>query len=168
MAAKVAGTWQVQDPIGVADLTNVDTTKQWELGRRCKARDVGSTAYGFGEFIYLAGVASVARGSVCLITDSWAVTLLTARDKGAVCVALSAVTAATSFGWFQIWGQGVALCDTVAANAACYIDGTNGRIDDAAVAGDAVQGMRTVTSDDTNTCVVAMASYPLVGDFDNA
>lgn len=168
MAAKVAGTWQVQDPIGVADLTTVDTVKQWELGQRCKARDVGSTAYGFGDFIYLKGVASVARGSVCLILDDYSVGLLAARDKGAVALALGAVDAATKFGWFQVRGMGVALCDTVAAAAPCYIDGTAGRIDDAAVAGDCVLGMRTNTADDTGTCVVTMASFPATADFDNA
>lgn len=168
MAAKTAGTWVVQQPIGVADLTNVDTVQQWPLGQRCRAWDNGSTAYGFGEFIYLKGAASVARGSVCLITDAFAVTLLTARDKGAVAVALGAVDAATKFGWFQIFGQGVALCDAVAAAAPCYIDGTNGRIDDAAVAGDQVIGMRTVTSDDTSTCVVNMGTYPATADYDNA
>lgn len=170
MAAKTAGTWVVQEPIGVqGDLATVDTTQAYPLGKRVKAYDASSTtAYGWGEFIYLAGAASVARGTVCLITDAWAVSLLTARDKGAVCLALAAVDAATKWGWFQIWGRGVALCDTVAANAACYIDGTNGRIDDAAVAGDCVLGMRTNTTDDTSTCLVTMATYPSVGDFDNA
>jgi hypothetical protein len=168
MAAKTAGTWAVQDPIGVADLTNVDTTAAWTLGKRCKAKDVGATAYGFGEFIYLAGVTSCARGSVVLIKDDFSTSLIAARDKGAVAVALAAVDASTKYGWFQILGQGVAACDTVAANAACYIDGTAGRIDDAAVAGDCVLGMRTVTADDTSTCVVCMATYPAVGDFDNA
>jgi hypothetical protein len=168
MAAKTAGTWQVLDPIGVADLTNVDTVQQWELGRRCKARDNGSTAYGFGEFIYCKGVASCARGSAVLISEAYAVTLLAARDKGAVGISLGAVDAATKWGWFQVLGTGVAACDTTAANAPLYIDGTAGRVDDAAVAGDCILGMRSVSSDDTGTCVVSMGTYPSVGDFDNA
>lgn len=168
MAAKVAGTWQVLEPIGIADLTNVDTTAAWPLGKRCKAQDKGTTGYGFGEFVYLSGVTSTVRGSVCLITDTFGTSLIAARAIGAVCVALAIVDATTKFGWYQVLGKAVAACDTVAANAPCYIDGTSGRIDDAVVAGDAVQGMRTVTSDDTGTCVVNMAGYPLVGDFDNA
>lgn len=168
MAAKTAGTWAPVFPGAIAPLTNIDTTQVYDLGYRCRAKDVGSTQYGWAEFIYLKGATSVARGSVCLITDAWLVTLIAARAIGAVCIALGAVDAATKFGWFQTLGQGVALCDTVAASAACYIDGTAGRIDDAAVAGDAVQGMRTVTSDDTGTCVVAMTGPCLVGDFDNA
>jgi hypothetical protein len=120
------------------------------------------------EFVYLSGVTSCARGSVCLITDGWGTSLIAARAIGAVCVSLGAVDASTKYGWFQVRGQAVALCDTVAAAAPCYIDGTSGRIDDLAVAGDAVQGMRTVTSDDTGTCVVNMTGPCLVGDFDNA
>lgn len=168
MAAKTAGTWAPYEPIGIADLTNVDTTQQYPLGLRCKAKDTGSTAYGQGEFVYLKGVTSCARGSVVLITDTWGTSLIAARAIGAVAVALAAVDASTKYGWFQIRGQAVAACDTVAANAACYIDGTAGRIDDAAVAGDAVQGMRTVTADDTSTCVVNMTGHCLVGDADNA
>lgn len=168
MAAKTAGTWAVQHPIGVADLTTVDTTKQWALGQKCRAFDVGSTGYGFGEFMYLSGVTSCARGSVCLVTDAFGTSLLAARDKGAVAVALGAVDASTKYGWFQVLGQGVALCDTTAANAPLYIDGTSGRVDDAAVAGDCILGMRSVSSDDTSTLVVCMGSYPAVGDFDNA
>jgi hypothetical protein len=168
MAAKTAGTWVALEPIGVGDLTTVGTTKLWPLGTKCKARDVGATAYGEGEFVYLAGVTSTARGSVVTITDTWGTALIAARATGAVAVALAAVDASTKFGWYQVRGQGVALCDTVAANLPCYIDGTSGRIDDAAVAGDQVIGMRTVSTDDTNTCVVHMAINPSVADFDNA
>lgn len=168
MAAKVAGTWQVLAPMGVGDLTTIDTTAAYRLGARCRAKDIGTTDYGDGDFIYLKGVASCARGSVCIIADDYSAVLIAARAIGAVCVSLGAVDAATKFGWFQVRGKAVALCDTVAAAAPCYIDGTSGRIDDAAVAGDAVQGMRTNTSDDTGTCVVTMASNCVVGDFDNA
>src|SRR3954463_9839351 len=107
MAAKTAGTWAAQHPIGVADLTTVDTTKQWALGQKCRAFDIGSTGYGFGEFMYLSGVTSCARGSVCLVTDAFGTSLLAARDKGAVAVALGAVDASTKYGWFQVLGQGV-------------------------------------------------------------
>lgn len=168
MAAKTAGTWAVTDRIGFGQLSDVDATARFAVGTRCKATDVGSTAYGPAEFIYLSGATSTVRGSVVLITDTYGTSLIAARAIGAVAVALAIVDASTKFGWYQILGKAVAACDTVAANAACYIDGTSGRIDDAAVAGDAVLGMRTVTSDDTGTCVVNMATYPAVGDFDNA
>jgi hypothetical protein len=153
--------------MGIADITVTGTTQLHALGTRCKALDTGSTGYGYGEFIYLLGAASTVRGSVVLIKDDYSTSLLAARDKGGVAVALSA-NVAGQYGWYQILGKGVAACDTVAANAACYIDGTNGRVDDAAVAGDQVIGMRTVTSDDTATCVVNMAVHPATADFDNA
>jgi len=168
MAAKTAGTWVSIDAtkVGINPDSTVGTTQLYPLGFKVKAKDVGSTAYGEGEFIYLEGVASTVRGSVVLITDDFATSLLAARDKGDVAVALGACVA-SNYGWYQIFGRGVAACDTVADQAACYIDGTNGRIDDAAVLGDAVMGMRTSSTDDTNTCVVYM-NYPKVGDFDNA
>lgn len=168
MAAKTAGTWVALTPAGYGAFTDVDTTARFPLGTRVKVKDVGSTQYGDGELIYLTGVTSTARGSVVSITDAYGTTLIAARVAGAAGLALAAVDATTKYGWYQVLGQGVAACDTVAANAACYIDGTAGRIDDAGVAGDQVVGMRTVTSDDTGTCVVCMATYPSTADFDNA
>lgn len=169
MAAKTAGTWAPYNEVGIADLTNIDTTAAYTLGKRCMAIDRGSTGYGFAEFIYLSGVASTARGSVVLISGAYGTTLVVARDKGGLGVALAAVTAATSFGWYQIKGTGVALCDSSVTNdAPLYIDGTAGRVDDTVVAGDLVIGMRAASTDDTNTCLVTMSVNPAVGDFDNA
>src|SRR5688572_15894710 len=129
MAAKTAGTWVVTEPMGVGDLSVTGTTQLHPLGTKCMAKDVGSTAYGLGEFVYLTGVTSTVRGSVVIITDTWGTALVAARSIGAVAVALSACDASTKYGWYQILGQGVAACDTVAANAPCYVDGTSGRID---------------------------------------
>ena len=167
MAAKTAGTWVALDKAGFGAFTDVDTAARFPLGTRCKVKDVGSTAYGLGELIYLLGVASTARGSVVTITDDYGTALITARAKGGVAIALAA-TVASTYGWYQILGKGVAACDTVADGAACYIDGTDGRIDDAAVAGDQIIGMQTSSTDDTNTCLVTMAVYPATADYDNA
>jgi hypothetical protein len=167
MAAKVAGTWRVQSEIGIGDLTQVDTTALYAIGKKVKAFDTGSTGYGYGEFVYWGGGTSVVANSVVNFVGDGTTLLVAARGKGAVGLGLSTVVG-TSFGWFQVLGKGVASCDTVAAGAACFIDGTSGRIDDAVVAGDCVLGMHTVTSDDTATCVVVMNAYPSTGDFDNA
>lgn len=172
MAAKTAATWAAVVPAGIGNFTDVDTTARFPLGMRVTVKDTGSTAYpGDAELIYLPGVASTARGSVVTISGAagtYTTTLIAARAIGDVAVALAAVTAATSFGWYQTRGVGVALCDAgVVDGAALYIDGTSGRIDDTVVAGDAVQGMRAASTDDTNTCLVVL-NYPKVGDFDNA
>lgn len=168
MAAYTVNTYQPTDRAGLNQaIGTVSSTKKHRLGETIHARDVSGTR-GDAKFIYVSGAANVAAGSVCLITDAYGLSLLTARDIGTVCLATAALVAST-YGWAQIEGQGVAACDTVAANAACYIDGTAGRIDDAAVAGDAVAGMRTVTADDTNTCVVMIGpGGARVGDTDNA
>lgn len=170
MAAKVAGTWAVIAPAGYGNLDQVDTTQRFPLGTRCRAKDTGATDYGEGEFIYLAGVTSCARGSVVTITTGHVAVLAVARAKGAVAWALGAVDAVTKWGWFQVRGKGVALCDaTIADGAPLYIDGTAGRCDDTAVAGDCIIGLIAASADDTNTIVVqAVSTYPATADFDNA
>lgn len=169
MAAKTAGDFQVLFPVGIGALTDVDTTARFALGTRCTAKDMGSTDYGFGEFIYLTGATSTARGSVVVISATYGTALVAARAVGRVALALGAVDASTKYGWYQIQGKGVALCDSgIDIDDILYIDGTSGRVDDTVVAGDAVQGMRAVTTDDTNTCVVNLTGSCLVGDFDNA
>jgi hypothetical protein len=170
MAAPTVGTWRATDLVGVGALTDVDTTAAWPLGTRIKAYDMGSNGYGVGEFVYLSGVTSCASGSVCLVTDTWGTSLIAARDKGAVCVALAAVDASTKYGWFQVRGKAVCLStDSASANLPMYIDaGNSGSIEDAAVAGDQVIGARSVAATDTNRTLVNLTTFPAVADFDNA
>ncbi len=168
MAAKTAGTWKVYERIGVGDLTDFGTTLLYPLGTRVKAWDTGSTAYGYGEFIYLEGCASVVRGDLVTINDNWLVARSVARAKGAVAVALSACVA-SNYGWFQILGRGVATSNTTIVDGTqAYFCGTAGMLDDDAVAGDAVIGMIISSTTDTATCVVTMTTYPATADFDNA
>lgn len=168
MAAKTAGTWMATMPVGINPSDTVGTTLLYPLGTKVKARDVGTTAYGDGEFIYLEGVASTVRGSVVFITSALATTLVVARSCGTVAVALGANAAASSYGWYQISGKGVAACDTTSDATPLYIDGTAGRVDDAAVAGDQVIGMRAASADDTSTLVFSAPNGMYVADFDNA
>lgn len=168
MAAKVAGDWKALKNVGINPDATFGTTQLYPLGFKVKARDVGTTAYGDGEFIYLEGVPSTVRGSVVFITDEYATVLVVARSMGVVAVSLSANAAAASYGWYQLSGKGVAACDTTADAAALYIDGTAGRVDDAAVAGDAIIGMRSASADDTSTLVFSAPSGMYVADFDNA
>ena len=72
-------------------IDETSTTKKLPLGTRVEARDVASTDYGVGEFIYLEGVASTVVGSVVLIDqDDFSTSLATANDVGYLAVAMSA------------------------------------------------------------------------------
>lgn len=98
---------------------------------------------GAGEFIYLKGVASTALGSVVIYNPSdFSTALATANDVGPIATAMAATVASTK-GWYQIQGKGVAKVLTgFADNADCYLTATPGSIDDADVAGDYIRGMK--------------------------
>lgn len=119
------------------------TTKLHELGEIVRAKDVASTAYGEGEFIYLLGVASTAVGSaVTYNADDGSTALLAANAIGPVAFAMSA-NVASSYGWYQISGKAVGLVAAgFADNANCYATATAGTIDDAVVAGDRVKNCK--------------------------
>lgn len=99
--------------------------------------------YGSGEFIWLSGVASTVRGSVALYnTDDFSTTLTVADLKGPLCVAMGATVASTA-GWYQISGKGVARVATgFLDNADCYLTATPGVVDDAVVSGDYIYNMK--------------------------
>ncbi len=119
------------------------TTKKSDLGMIVRAFDTASTAQGVGEFIYLEGVGSTVLGDwVTYDPDSWKGTLLAANAVGACAVAMSANTA-SQYGWYQISGKAVGRVLTgYADNAAVYITGTAGRVDDDSVEGDTVFNAR--------------------------
>jgi hypothetical protein len=87
-----------------ADLTAVDTSQRNELGTVVQDK-AGA------EYIYLAGVASLAAGDWVMYnsttaTDSFLTTRMVSTPlAGFAAVAMAAVTATTSFGWFQIRGK---------------------------------------------------------------
>jgi hypothetical protein len=99
--------------------------------------------YGAGEFIYLKGVASTARGSVVVYNaDDYSTILAVANAIGPIAVAMAATVEATE-GWYQIGGKGVASVLTgFADNANCYLTATDGSVDDTDVAGDYIRGMK--------------------------
>lgn len=167
MAAYTVNTYAVIGRAGLnQEIGTVSTTKKHRLGERILALDVSGTR-GIGEFIYLEGVVGTAAGQVVLITDAWGTSLVAARDKGSLAIA-TAATVASTYGWYQIKGQGMAICAAaVAANAPLYIAAGN-VVDDAVVAGDQIIGMRSVTAQDTATVIVNMTCNPATADFDNA
>jgi hypothetical protein len=164
MAAKTAGTWKVTNRIGIEDLTYFGTTKLWPLGERVKAKDMGATDYGPGEFIYLEGCASIVRGDIVVFNDNYLCVRSVGGLTGAVAVALGACVA-SNYGWFQILGRGVATSNTTIVDGTqAYICGTAAMIDDAVLAGDAIVGMIISSTTDTATCIVNMTTYPVVAD----
>lgn len=148
-------------------IADTSTTKKAQLGVRIKCRDNASTDYGVGEFIYLKGVASTVVGSVVLFNpDDFSTSLATANDKGKLAVAMS-INVASQYGWYQIYGKGVAKVLTgFVDNADCYLTATAGSVDDADVAGDFIRGMKGASAIDTPSTGLAEVElgYPEVQD----
>lgn len=146
-------------------IAEASTTQAMRLGDRFKCSD---PTYGPGEFIYLKGVASTAVGSVVIYNpDDYSTSLATANDVGPVAVAMSACDATTKFGWYQIYGKGVAkVLAGFLDNADCYLTSTAGSIDDTDVAGDYIRGMKGASAIDTPSTGLAEVElwYPQVAD----
>jgi len=116
------------------------TTQNEILGRTVQAYDVDR---GWGEFIYLQGVASTAVGEwVHYNADDYSTTLAVANGVGPLAIAMAA-TVASEYGWYQIKGKASGLALTgFADNADVYLTATAGSVDDADVAGDYVAGAK--------------------------
>lgn len=141
--ALTVGSWKPIDgsSIGSQPIADRSTTAQHTLGRRVQCKDVGSTDYGIGEFIYAKGVAScAAKDWVVVPSDNFTLVRAVANSNGPVGVAMAALTA-SYYGWVQIYGKAIANCLTsFADNAYVFLTATAGSIDDASVAGDWISG----------------------------
>jgi len=151
-------------PIGVQGISETSTVQNHPLGFRVRAADA---TYGEGEFIYLLGLANTAIGSVVTYNaDDFSTALLAANAIGPVAVAMSA-NVASQWGWYQIYGKGVAkVLAAFADNANCYATATAGSIDDAVVAGDLVKNMKGASAIDTPAAGLAEIemAYPFMDD----
>lgn len=125
----------------------VDDTPQFALGTREKGTDA---TLGYGEFVYLKGVASTVEGSwVTYYESDYTTALLAANAIGSVAVALAA-TVASKYGWYQVRGKAVAkFAAGFADDGLVYATATAGTADDAAVAGDRVKLARGASALDT-------------------
>lgn len=156
--------------IGVQPITEVSTTQKHPFGTRVRARDIATTNYGEGEFIYVKGVTNGAVGSVVLINpDDYTTALAKADDKGKLGVLMAALSASTSYGWAQIYGKGAAKVGAgFADNGDCYLmaAGSAGTVDDTDVAGDFIRGMKGASAIDTPSTGLAEVElgYPEVQD----
>ena len=133
-----------------------DTTAQVPVGSR--AYDTAG-----GEWIYIRGTAATSNGTWVVYDLASDRTELLGRSGGffgPVAITGTAITA-TQFGWAQIHGiNRSASTDTVAARAQLYVDGTSGRVDDAAATGSTVIGAISLSADETNVATVYI-SYPI-------
>lgn len=157
----------IEPQVYTQQIDESSTTQTAELGTIIRARDVASTAYGVGEFIYLQGVASTAVGSVVVYNqDDHSTALLAADGIGPVATAMSAC-GASEYGWYQISGKAVAkVAASFADNAAVYATSTAGTVDDAVVAGDRVMRARGASAIDTPSTGLAEMEFhrPYVDD----
>ncbi len=102
-------TYQVRSALaGSQPIAETSTTKKHELGQVVWAFD---STYGWGEFVYLVGVADTIVGS-CVTYDvgtTWVTTLsaVGASLPRPVAFAMSA-NVASQYGWYQISGRAVA------------------------------------------------------------
>ena len=146
-------------------IEEASTVQAMRFGDRIKCSD---DTYGPGEFIYLKGVASTVVGSVVTFNlDDGTTALAVANAVGPVAVAMSACDAATKFGWYQIYGKGVArVLSGFVDDADCYLTSTAGSVDDADVAGDYIRGMKGASAVGTPAANLAEVelSYPEVAD----
>ena len=131
----------VDGSLGGQDIDENSATQKNQLGRCVEAFDTASTEYGFGEFIYLKGVASTVVGSAVTWQYGDYVTALTvAASVGKVAFAMSACVAG-EFGWYQVRGLAVSeVLASFADDTICYLTTTAGELDDAVVAGSDIRG----------------------------
>lgn len=164
--------YQVIEAFAVKQAINVTATTQpadLYLGMRVRAFD--PTTYGWGEFIYLKGVASTVVGSVVtwdgatagVPTYQTALVASTAGLAQPVAVAMSA-NVAGQFGWYQLSGNAVISTNgTLAAGPGpVYISATPGQVTSTQANGKQIVNMRNLTATGTpatNQAVVQM-NYP--------
>lgn len=118
-------------------LTGIDlTTARNNVGLEMPGTDANGNP---ARYIYMQGVASCLRGSWVAFDELFVTTLLVANGLGRVAIAMAAIDATTSFGWFAICGAIQGLClASYADNAKVWATSTAGSVDDADVATDLI------------------------------
>ena len=149
--------------VGAQPIAETRTDQKHPLGTKVEAYDA---SLGYGEFVYLTGVASTVLGSVVFVNKADHVTSLAAAagGRGDLATAMS-INLASSYGWYQVYGKGVGkVLAAFADNADCYLTATAGSIDDADVSGDLIIGMKGASAIDTPSTGLAYIemNYPSV------
>jgi hypothetical protein len=123
----------VGHPITSGGTTDVHTTEANKLGTRAK------DATG-NEYIFLKGVASVVAGTAVTYDENFATARTVTGARGPVAIAMAAIDATTKYGWFQIFGKGSGDFAGAAVAGAKVYSASTGKVDDAVVAGDQIDG----------------------------
>lgn len=152
--------WQPVDGslIGQA-IAETSTTQKAALGQIVRCKDMASTDYGIGEFIYLKGLDATVLGSVVTFTaGSWQTALAVADAIGRIGFAMAAVVTG-EYGWYQISGKCVGKVLTgFASGNTPYLTSTAGSVDDTAVAGDEIFDAISVSAIATPAAGLALIS----------
>lgn len=139
-------------------LTDVDTSVRDVVGQRT-FDDQGN------EYIYLQGVAATAIGSVVTYglsaTSAYLTALSVTGAKGPVAIAMAAVLAA-QFGWYMIYGLASALYNGAAVAGAPLYSASTGKVDDAVVSGDQIDGAICAATVAGAGLGAAWISYPFM------
>jgi hypothetical protein len=138
----------------------VDTVQQFPLGMRVSGTDAVG---GYAEYVYLKGVASTIVGSVVTYDEAGVTALITATSVGPVAVA-TAITVASTFGWYGVTGtfptDVVANC---ADNAKLGRETTNGKVGDSYAAGYQIMGAVSRAATTAAAVVNCQFNNPWVG-----
>lgn len=105
--------------------------------------------YGYGEFVWAYGVASLAAGEVVSINPlTGAATRTVAATRGAIIgVSMVANTSTTTASWYQITGAALAkVAAAFASGNPVYSTATPGTVDDAVVAGSGITSAVSISA----------------------
>jgi hypothetical protein len=141
----------------LSPLTNVDSYAINSLGQ-------GGVDQNGKEYIYLAGVNSTVAGDLVRFDENYQTARSEANITGACAVALAA-TITGKFGWYQVYGDATVNTNgDVAADKALYVTASYGCVDDAAVAGDLIFGITSMTGRTGAGPITAFLNYPMCYD----
>ncbi len=140
--------------MGQQSLMTTSTTQAHPLGTTTKGNDTGTLQYGPGEFIYLKGATSTAKGDAVIYDPKAGTTTRTvAASRGPIAIALSA-NVASQYGWYQVVGTAAvatASAGTGAANALLQTSATDGTLTVSGTSGQKIEGAICKAAQDTPT-----------------
>jgi hypothetical protein len=140
--------YKSSDPsVGLPTIDDISSTPKVPLGTTSFFTD--DAGGGEGKFIYLLGVASTVAGDAVVYSSlTYQTTRAVSASRGHIAVAMAAIGAG-SYGWYQVNGRAAVNAVAAAANGLCYLTATPGQIDNAVVATQGIDGMRTMSAKGT-------------------